>query len=169
MQPQLVEALFEQYHDQLFRFLVRACGDYAQAEDLTQEVFVRVAGGSERYEERGQARAWLFKIARHLLADRRKRKRPEASSIPLESVVPRRLEPSEDEANDLRRALGTLPTADREVFLLSQVGGLSYAEVAQVTGASVAAVRSRIFRARSTLRSVLDSGPSVARHEGVGR
>ncbi len=148
-----LEELWAEHHQALHRYLGRVLPAAADAEDLLHEVFVRAAGGLGRYRERGTARAWLFTIARRLLLDRKKQqaRRPELLT----------LGESHEEQRDtelgvaLRRALEALPGDERELFLLRELGGLSYVELATVTATSENAVRSRLYRARRALRSEL--------------
>src|SRR5207247_8866820 len=66
-------AIFERNHLAVYRFLRRATGDGPAAEDLTQDVFLRIVRGLDRYEDRLRERAWVFRIARNLLIDRHRR------------------------------------------------------------------------------------------------
>jgi RNA polymerase sigma-70 factor (ECF subfamily) len=167
MDAETARALFERHHLALFRTLRRLAGDAALAEDLTQEVFARALAAGDGYEERGRERAWLFTIARRLLADhgRRLARRPAHAS--LDGAEP--AGPSV-ETSDLRlaldRALEQLAEPEREAFLLREVGGLGHEEIARVTAASRAAVRNRIHRARLALREQLR--PQLDRAIGGG-
>ena len=122
------------------------------AEDLTQEVFLHVVRGSHEYEPRQRERAWVFRIARNVFLDhwRHERRTPTG-----EADVERTIQPSQSSRISLREALARLPADDREAFLLREIAGLSYAEIAATTSSTVAAVRSRIYRARLALRDML--------------
>jgi RNA polymerase sigma-70 factor (ECF subfamily) len=148
--------LFERHHLPLYRTLRRLSGDAALAEDLVQEVFLRALDARAAYEERGQERAWLFTIARRLLADRRRASRRRPAAAPLDEVD---RSCGRDGAGDLRaaleQALARLPERDREIFLLRENGGLGHEEIARVVGATPAAVRNRLHHARLTLREHL--------------
>lgn len=159
--------LFREHNVPLYRFFLSACGRVDLAEDLTQEVFARAIAAQERYREQGEGRAWLFRIARNLLADWRRRRARRPQAVGIDSIVEVPLPESSPELRtQLGRALGALPRDDREVFLLSQVAGLSYREIAAATDSSEAAVRSRIFRARMALRACL--GPTEAETSQTG-
>src|SRR5688572_31480219 len=133
-------------------------GSRETAEELTQDVFVRVLKGLEQYEEQDRERAWLFRIARNLRCDlaRRSQRQP---STPLNDV-----EPVEAQRQELRlslaRALAALAEDDREAFVLGEIGGFSYGEISLICEATPAAVRSRIYRARLALRQALEA-PAV--------
>ncbi len=152
------ERLFEQHHVAIYRYLLRMTGSADVAEELTQDVFVRVVQGLGRYEAIDRERAWLFRIARNLHIDYvrgRRRTPPPATLDGLDGVDVS--DPAiQGVRSELIRALADLVEDDREAFLLAEVGGLSYAEIADVCGATVAAVRSRIYRARQALRISLE-------------
>jgi RNA polymerase sigma-70 factor (ECF subfamily) len=139
----------------------RVLGRTDVAEDLAQEVFVRVLRFADRYQDRGSDRAWLFTIANHVLVDHLRRgassRAPAAAAegggagTGAGPVVPA----TQELRAMLQHALGGLDAVDRDVFLLAEVAGLSYAEIAGVLHLAHAAVRSRVFRARLALRMAL--------------
>jgi RNA polymerase sigma-70 factor (ECF subfamily) len=149
--------LFERYHLVLFRYIWRMTGRRDVAEDLTQEVFVRVIRGLERYETRDREKAWLFRIARNLLVDRHRRMRSGERDGGVREVRPDDASggPTQELAVQLQQSLNQLDDLDREVFLLKEVAGLGYVDIAAVCVLSPDAVRSRISRARSKLRAVV--------------
>ena len=146
--------IFERHHLAIYRYLLRMLGSHDRAEELTQDVFVRALKGASRYEDRSQERAWLFRIARNLRLDelRRDRRAPKVSQAENEplQLAQQALQVS------LRQALAMLPDDERESFVLAEVVGLSYAEIAAACSTTQAAVRSRIYRAQVQLRAVLD-------------
>jgi RNA polymerase sigma-70 factor, ECF subfamily len=159
----LAAALFEKYRQPLRRYLHLATGSADLAEDLTQDVFVRVVRGVDRYEPRERERAWLFRIARNLLTDhvRRQAARPEGVHVDAEPTRPA-LQPHRI---SIREALARLEEHERHAFLLSEIGGLSYQELAHVLEVSVPAVRSLLYRVRLELRaSVLSPSPVATVH-----
>ena len=144
--------LFEQHGTAIHRYFKRLTGDAAAAEDLTQEVFLKVVRGGDRYEPRERERAWVFRIARNILLDRRRHEvRSPAPDSPLELFTV----PSQGTRASLREALALIPAEDREAFLLREIAGLGYAEIAAMTSSTVPAIRSRIYRARLALRDML--------------
>ncbi len=145
--------LFARHHNDLYRYLVRMTGRRDVADDLAQEVFVRVVRALANGGPVGHERGWVFAIARNLLADRHRGRQREVA------IVEQPAEPARDAtqplAVGLSQALGRLTAEDREVFLLKEVGGLSYQEIAGMCGCSVDAVRARLYRTRSALRASL--------------
>src|SRR5437870_1884404 len=113
-------------------FLRRMTGDAAAAEDLAQDVFLRVIRGLESYEEKGRDLPWLFRIARHLLIDRSRSARRGLALV--EDVDAPAHEASPLLRLELDEALHALGEQDREAFLLREVGGLGYDEIALVVG-----------------------------------
>jgi RNA polymerase sigma-70 factor (ECF subfamily) len=152
----LPDELFARHHRALFRFAYRMTGRRDVAEDIVQDVFVRVMQRLEQYEPREREAAWLFTIARRLLLDRRR----ETSRRPPESIGDpdsQSREPDQELALTLDQAFAIVPVDEREAFLLREVAGLGYQEIAAACQITPAAARSRIYRARVHLRAVLSS------------
>jgi RNA polymerase sigma-70 factor (ECF subfamily) len=146
-------SLFRRHHVAVFRYLLRRTGDRGAAEELVQETFVRVVRHADAYDERGHERAWLFGIARNLATNwARGRERRPTEVLALELGGDER---DASAAMVLERLLAALPELERELLLLREVAGLDYGEIAEATGLTVAAVRSRLFRARAEARSLL--------------
>jgi RNA polymerase sigma-70 factor, ECF subfamily len=149
------EALFAAHHHRLFKYFCRAVGHADTARDLTQDVFLRVSGATIPVAADGEVRAWLFHIARNLALDhhRKRLRHPESAALTDDGA---RL-PSQDVDLAVNEALAALPDLDRDVFLMREVAGLGYDEIARACGLTPDAVRSRIHRARLQLRTRLAS------------
>ncbi len=147
--------LFERHHLAVFRFLRRMGLPQADAEDLTQDVFLRVVQALPSYEERQSERAWVFRIARNLRLDRWRSAGREPATEPLSEEKVVAIAAARVDALAIEQALARLGEAEREAFVLREVGGLGYLEIAAATGATRDAVRSRIHRARLSLRETL--------------
>ena len=147
--------VFERHHLAVYRYLLRMTGRPDLAEDLTQEVFLRVLRGAAKYEDRGTERAWVTRITRNLLIDhRRKSKRePECADVDAAGTAA-----PQDRDLALKQALLTLQDGDRDALLMRAVLGLGHDEIAELTGVTAAAVRSRIYRARRAIRPLLREG-----------
>ena len=152
--------LFERHHLRLFNYFLRLTGDRQGAEDLVQEVFVRMLKYRGSYRERGEFVAWMFTLARNTSADwlgKRSREAPAPEAPPErpsdEPLVQERLE-REESIVRLRECLLALPVDKRELLLLARSGRLSYDEIAGVLGVSVGAVKVRVHRALKLLRSI---------------
>jgi len=150
------EALFAAHQPGLLRYLRRAVGSAETARDLTQDVFVRIARAGGLPPTDDERRAWIFRIARNLAIDHRRRHevRFTAGAAPLKDV---RRPASQDTSAAVNEALASLDPLDRDVFLMREVAGLSYSEVAAACDLSDASVRSRLHRARLALRALLQN------------
>ena len=152
--------LFARYTNPLIGFLGRMIPDRGRAEELAQEVFVRVYRAKERYEPRARFSTWIFGIAHNLALnelDRAYRKREQPLELAHESVGdPERA--TLDEELDAKRtaarivvALERLPARQRAALTLRSEQGLGYEEIAGVMGTSVSSVKSLLHRAREKL------------------
>jgi RNA polymerase sigma-70 factor (ECF subfamily) len=129
-------------------------GDRADADDLTQEVYLRALPALAQFRGEASARTWLLQIARHVCADhvrRSTRRRALASRLAQRSPSSDLVEPSRTGELDLEEAIRSLAPDRREAFVLTQVTGLSYAEAAEVCEVPIGTIRSRVARARSDL------------------
>lgn len=130
------------------RFLTHL-GAQGDAEDLTQETYLRAFRSLPRFAGQASARTWLFAIARRVAADhvRALKRRPRTVAPGADPPAVGRF----DEQLALRDLLDTLPPEQREAFVATQVVGLSYEEAAEVCGCPVGTIRSRVARARGGL------------------
>lgn len=156
-----VRELFDDHHVAIYRYLRKLTGRPDFAEDLTQEVFLRVIRHADTFDSRGRDRAWLLRIARNLAFDERRKewRAPRPTNNP--ATLEQRRSDSQVLAICLEEALAELSDDERDAFLLREIAGLSYLEIASVCGGSREAVRSRIYRARCTLRSALGGAPTT--------
>jgi RNA polymerase sigma-70 factor (ECF subfamily) len=175
------DEVVERHSDRVFRLAYRLTGDRHDAEDLTQEVFVSVFRSLSTYTP-GTFEGWLHRITTNLFLDqarRRQRIRFDTLSDQRASTL-RSAGPAPDAAvadrlfdDDVELALATLPPDFRAAVVLCDVEGLSYEEIADILGAKLGTVRSRIHRGRALLRGALAhraplagrvrySGPSLA-------
>jgi len=148
------ESLYAAHRQGVFRYLCRAVGHADTARDLTQDVFLRIARTAVPRDSEGGVRAWVFRIARNLAIDhqRARRRTPGASNVHDVVVASA---PAQDVSAAVNEALATLGDVDRDVFLLREVAGLGYDDIARACGLTPDAVRSRIHRTRLELRARL--------------
>jgi RNA polymerase sigma-70 factor (ECF subfamily) len=145
--------MFHRHRTRVFRYLRRAVGSDDVAEDLSQEVFLRVVRGLPGYEDRQLETAWVFRIVRRVLADHWRR--PLASSGE-EEVADAAVRPATQVMRvSLDRAIEQLSPLNREILLMREVVGLSYEEIASALELSLAAVRNRLARTRETLQATV--------------
>jgi RNA polymerase sigma factor (sigma-70 family) len=148
------EELFQRHREAVYRFFRRRLLDAARAEDLAQETFLAVIGGVARYEPRALVRTYLFGIAFNVLAvERRKRARESCDPV---GVTDPPVDADPEASLCVRQAVEKLDAGDREILMLREYEQLSYTEIAELLRIPVNTVRSRLFRARMALRSLLD-------------
>lgn len=167
------EALLDRHRRGVFRFLCGFVGDTARADDLAQECWLRFIGAAPRWKDGGRFRTWLYAVARNLATDAARRARfrehrsLDAPPADLRRSRDRSDPPSLAPEGDvllraaLERAIALLPEAQREVFLLREVEGIPFAEIAEVTGAPVPTVKSRMRYALEALRGALEEPPGA--------
>lgn len=159
------EELFERYAPALLKFADRMLSNRESAEEVTQEVFVKVISRAHQYDGRAAVSSWLFAIAANACRDKRRRDR-RAAVVPLDAIaeLPARGEGAEarmagrERRAAVRRALEGLSEEQREALVLARYHGLPYSEIARVLGISVGAVKTRIFRAVENLKARFSEG-----------
>ena len=158
------DVLFHEHRRGVFRYLSRIVGQAEAAHDLTQEVFLRVVRSQVPDAEPAARKAWVFRIARNLALNhlRDGRRQPRTTEL-----VDRSGPGNQELGTAIRQAIAMLPDGDRDVFLLRETAGLSYAEIAVACELSEDAVRSRLHRARQQLRAVLAEPIGAHRNRGV--
>lgn len=152
--------LFERHHARLYRFCLRITGNRQTAEDLVQDVFMRMLKYRATFRDDVVFGPWMFRIARNACTDHLRRTarhgspdRQHAASI--EDLPAPEENPGEDDrAALIRRALLCLPLERREVLVLSRYEFKSYEEIAHALGCTVGAVKVRAHRAIKQLREV---------------
>jgi len=163
-----LETLLEQHEPRVYRFARRLCRHHEDAEDVLQESLLAAARGLSGFRGASSLSTWLFSIARSYCIKKRRRSRfaptevsldvgeadrvqepPDPAPGPEETLHAKRLETA------LEGAIAGLDRKYREVFVLRDVEGLTASEVATVTGLSVAAIKSRLHRARARVREEL--------------
>jgi RNA polymerase sigma-70 factor, ECF subfamily len=164
----IVEALHRPVIATIFRFL--GARYRKDVEDLAQEVFLKVFRALSRFDpSRAKFTTWVYTFVRNHCFDVLKRRRVPTSSLhatdpdeaPRDFADRRELVPTHDAENQelgrrISEALSTLGEEQRMVFILREYEGLDYKEIAEVTGVSEGTVKSRLFRAKESLRQELE-------------
>jgi RNA polymerase sigma-70 factor (ECF subfamily) len=160
----LLDHLIEKYQHRLLRYLVHLAGRRELAEDFFQETWIRVLERGRQYDPRHEFSTWLFTIARNLVIDHLRRKRPASlesltdndDSAPFD--LPATGQPSAFDATVQREqneqisaGMQHIAVEYRETLVLRFQEGMSLAEIAHVTGAPLGTVKSRIYRGLSAL------------------
>jgi RNA polymerase sigma-70 factor (ECF subfamily) len=164
-----LETLLERYQPHLYRFGLRMCGNVEDAGDVAQESLIAMARSLRDFRGDSSVSSWLYAIARRFCI--RKRRRSKFAPAREESLNtsgtdaareladrgpnPEQAATNQELASALAHAIDTLDPSQREVLVLRDVEGLSAPEVAKILGVSVAAVKSRLHRARVAVREEL--------------
>ena len=173
------DRLVERYHKQAYNIAYRMTGNHADAEDLTQEAFVRAFRFFGNYRRDWPFDNWLYKIMSNLFVDDLRR-RPKAHlqsldqpldlsgsgevylEIPDSGSNPERMVMSQELDEYIQRALTSLPNDFRMTVILADIEGLSYEEISAAMKCSLGTVRSRLHRGRKLLRAKIASFESEA-------
>jgi RNA polymerase sigma-70 factor, ECF subfamily len=157
------DELFARYKQPIYGFFRRRVAESAQAEELTQETFMALLRAAARYEPRALFRTYLYAIGFKILGAHRRKAAFRATFFAQRKSAP---DPSKSDATEsglwVRSAVEKLETVDREVLLLREYEQLSYAEIADLLQLPLNTVRSRLFRARTALRNLLDPPAEAA-------
>jgi RNA polymerase sigma-70 factor, ECF subfamily len=156
------DELVRQHADRVYRLAYRLSGNQQDAEDLTQETFIRVFRSVQNYQP-GTFEGWLHRITTNLFLDmvrRRARIRMEAlpedyDRVPADEPNPEQIYHDSRLGPDLQAALDSLPPEFRAAVVLCDIEGLSYEEIGATLGVKLGTVRSRIHRGRQALRDYL--------------
>ena len=154
------ETLIERYRGPVLNFIFKYTGDRFGAEDIAQEVFLRVYRAASEFEPRGKVTTWIFKIAYNLAVNEivsRSRfcRVADIDELGFEPAAPNDTARKELE-HDVMGAVRQLPEKQRAALLLRLNEELSYAEIGSVLSTSISSVESLLFRARENLRKMLD-------------
>ena len=152
--PKAYERLVADYGDRLRRFAARMSGPET-AEDIVQEVFLRVYRSVRSFDPSGSLPAWIFTIASHLCVDQLRRRPPQ--------VRTRKPEPDPADAaahresrDSLLQAIANLPETQKRVFLLREEAGLSFREIAELLQCPLGTALGRMHTALESLRKSLN-------------
>jgi RNA polymerase sigma-70 factor (ECF subfamily) len=163
------EALYGKHKGGLFRFVLRSVKARGEAEELFQDIWMRVIEARARYEPKAKFTTWLYTIAHHRLVDHWRARglavvsiddeegtAPEPAAAP--SSEPHRIAEAGDTMKRLAAAIAALPMAQREAFLLHHEGDLTAAEIAVATGTNEEAAKSRLRYAMTKLKEAIGDG-----------
>lgn len=141
----------------MLRTAYRMLGNWADAEDVAQEAFVRLHRHGIHFDNDSALRSWLYRVVVNLCCDRKRSFKPveELRDVIAEGISAEQTMIREQQKGTLMAALGTLAPKERAAVVLREIEGLSTAEVAGILGSSDGTVRSQVTRAVQRLRSIL--------------
>ena len=160
------------YKNKVYNYIYRMTNSSDDAEDLTQEVFIRMYTSIDSFRSQSSLNTWLFRIASNLCIDKFRRSKNRTAAYSLDDPVgdsdgemthevadhtyePHRLLENVEMAEQIGAALAQLPEKLRATLLLHDIEGLPYEEIAQIVGCPLGTVKSRLFNARMQLRQRL--------------
>jgi RNA polymerase sigma-70 factor (ECF subfamily) len=167
------QELVERYQVRLLNFIYRTIGDRERAEDLVQEVFIRVYRHLHRFDRAKKFSTWIYTIASNL-AKNELRNRSRNPLVFFQAIKkswqdeerPLQFEDSTTRPDDLYRkrhlrelveaSVDQLPEHHRQVFVLRELEGKSYEEIAEITGCNLGTVKSRLNRARNSFAAIIE-------------
>ncbi len=181
-QPQAFQVLLQRHGSKVYNFIVRQTGDRQLAEDLVQDTFLRVVHRAESFRGQSKFTTWVFSIARNLCIDHARRmqhrrhrrldaplrKGDDGTATLLDKVSHGGPGPDRRAADErfrlrLEEAMEALPDEQREVFVMRQLRGLKFADIAEIVKVPENTVKSRMRYALGTLRQHLaDLGEDLA-------
>ncbi|NIP57814.1 MAG: sigma-70 family RNA polymerase sigma factor [Gemmatimonadetes bacterium] len=153
--------LYDRHADAVYGFCLRRLGEEAAAADVLQETFRRLVDARDRFEPRGRFRSYLFTLARSACVDdvRSRRADERLEELRQEGFQPESADPAPgsrlETEEQLRRLLALLTEEQREVLILAKYHGFPHAEIAEMTGATEAAVKQKVYRALRRLRQAV--------------
>jgi len=172
-QPRAFDALVDRYQTRLLNFIYRTVGDRERSEDLVQEVFIRVHRHLARFDRAKKFSTWIYTIASNL-AKNELRNRSRNPIVLFQTMTsgwddeerPLEFEDPTARPDDLFRkrhvrslveqTVAQLPQHHREVFVLRELEGRSYEEIAEITHCNLGTVKSRLNRARSSFAEIIE-------------
>lgn len=145
------QALFCEHKDRVYNFALKMLADKSEAEDVTQELFLKLYHRSGA-EPIADIKSWLFIAARNLCLNRLRTRRREVAIEYAADVESPDSSPDQQQARLLENAMQNIDPDQRESLILKEYEKLSYREIAGIMGITVSAVRSLLYRARCDLR-----------------
>lgn len=170
------ESLMTAYENRVYTLALRSTGSEQDAADITQEVFLRVWKNLESFRGDSSLSTWLYRVTSNLCVDFARKRAAEgsiasiddiegpAASIPDPSrtIQPEQMIENQELREELQYGLAQLSEEHRKVVLLRDIAGLTYTEVAHTLGLEEGTVKSRLARARKTLRRILSERGNIS-------
>ncbi len=148
--------LYLKYRQRVYSYCVRVLCNDEEAQDLFQEVFIRVYERAAQFEEERSLGGWIFTIAHNLCLNKIRDKKPQQPLEELTLLVMPSDDFGENWKDRIEWALEQIPIEYREAFILREYEGLTYVEIAEILHTTLPAVKSRIYRSKEKLRELLE-------------
>ncbi len=147
--------IYLRYRERVYAYALRVLSNPEDAEDLFQEVFFRVFSRATTFEEERSVGGWIFTIAHNLCMNKIRDRKPQDDIEDANLSVEPSAEMGEDWLAVIAIAMSRLPVEYREIIILREYEGLSYAEITNILHTSVPSIKSRLYRAKGRLRELL--------------
>lgn len=148
--------LYSRLAPRIFAYCRRFMGNREEAQDVFQETFVRFYQSAKQERNMTNVPAFALKIARNLCVNHLRKESPAISFEDYMAAHDDDRDEKDEMLNLIKRALKLLPDDYREIFILREYEGMSYTEIADITGETLANVKVRIFRAKQKIREILE-------------
>ena len=152
---QQASLLFDRYHKRLFNFLAKMTMERTIAEDLTQNVFLRMLKYKNSYREGAKFQSWIYQMARNVFVDHYQESKNKNGFVKMETLPDRideDYQDAEQQEKVLHQSLQRLPDEQRELLVLTRFQHMKYEEVAEIMNTSVANIKVKVHRAINKLR-----------------
>ena len=154
--------LLTRYKNLVYSVILRMVNDMEDANDLAQEVFIKVYKNLDKYQLEYKFSTWLIRITTNHVIDYRRKKKQETVSMddmvyePANNITPEKEYISREEKQGLAEVIGDLPDIYKIPIVLYHQQGLRYQEIADIIGEPLSKVKNRIFRGRKMLKEKLE-------------
>lgn len=148
-----LERIYTEHVGMVYNLCYRMLHNRSDAQDATQEVFVKVYKNLSRFSGRSKLSTWVYRITMNHCIDRTRRKKLKTVPLPQTLPSPKRKDPERKLA--LEKAIAQLPPSYRRVFVLHDVEGFRHAEIAEILNITAGSSKSLLHRSRSILREKL--------------
>ncbi len=174
--------LINLYKDKIYNHVYRIIGNIQEAEDITQETFLKVYANIDKYDEQYKFSTWIYRIATNLCIDRIRRKKADFSldnkweeedgmdwynKLAAPDMTPEEEVISTEQHKQVEQAILSLPPKYRVVMNLRYIQDFSIQEISKIVNLSVATVKTRLFRGRESLRKQLLENGSLKERSGL--
>lgn len=180
--PHAFRALVDHYQARMVQFFYRLCWDRDRAEDLCQELFLKLMQGCRRYRPEGKLSTFVYRVATNLWIDHYRAQRPQRRLFSLDQAAydgpamevagneprPEQVVLDDEEKARLRKALETLTEPHRIVFELAVYQERPYAEISELLGIPIGTIKSRMHNAIAALKTILAAADQDAQRRAAG-
>ncbi len=165
------EELIEKYEKMVYNLAYRIFNNYSDAEDMTQEVFLKVYKNIQKCSGKECIKTWVYTIAYNTCIDEIRKRKGKANislnstidsdegeyqiEIPSKEATPEKQLINKEEIKEIENAINKLSEVHKTLFFLRDIKGLTYNEISEVMGINIGTVKSKLNRARTNLKNIL--------------